>query len=551
MKAINRICAGGALAVLLAGTLSGTALAASSLSKPAEDIKEQAPQAEAALEDNLPVGGATEQEVKFTITNFRLEAPELDLDKAALAKILQDGMGEGRTLAELNETLGDLTRYARQHGYPAAAAYLPAQQSEDGVVLVKMIPGHIGEVRLENHSRLKDDIARGFTKRLKHGDIVRTAALETALYTLSDASATRAVGVLSPGKAFGESDITVRVEDGKGENTVLYVENYGGQATGRYRYGLQHSMYNVGGTGARIQVGTLISNQRLHNYYANYEALVGRGGTTLGIGYSRMDYHLGGSLSDLRAHGKADTISVFGQRPIFHEANRALTVKYGYDYRKLNDDIGKFAGLADSEKHSHSVHVGVEGNVRSGGFVTEYTANLATGTLGTDSSQAERLAQQGHTEGRYTKGEASAKLVQALGHRSDLLMKLSGQLASRNLDSSEQFTLGGANGVRAYPQSEGAGDTGYLATLEARYYTDVPGLILSTYFDMGHVGFSRDGRTQPGGMTLKGYGFGLSYSQPSDWFARLDYARRIGSDKDMSEAAQAKGRLWFMLGKIW
>ena len=52
-------------------------------------------------------------------------------------------------------------------------------------------------------------------------------------------------------------------------------------------------------------------------------------------------------------------------------------------------------------------------------------------------------------------------------------------------------------------------------------------------------------------MTLKGYGVALSYTKPNDWFARLDYARRIGSDPNLSERAKAKGRVWFMLGKIW
>lgn len=548
MKGAYRIGAGGVLAAWIAGSLAGTAFAASSLSKPGQDIRDQAPQAEVSMEDNLPVKGATEEEVKFTITNFRLEALELDLNKKELTKILQDGMGAGKTLANLNATIHALTVYARQHGYPAAAAYLPSQQSRDGMVLIKLIPGHIGDVRLENHSKLKDDIAMGFVKQLKAGDIVRTKQLETTLYTLSDASGTRAVAVLSPGKEFGASDITVRIEDGKGENTILYAENYGGQATGRYRYGLQHSLYDIDGTGARMQVGGMISNQDLHNYYINYETLVGRGGTTLGLGYSRMDYHLGGKFRDWRAYGRADTISVFGQRPVYHQSDRALMVKYGYDYRKLKDDIGKFAGAADSDKQSHSVHVGVEGSVRSGSFMTEYTATLTTGTISMDSSYAKRLGAVGGTDGAYTKMEASAKLVQAVGHRSDLSLKLAGQLASHALDSSEQFTLGGANGVRAYPQSEGSGDMGYLATLEARYYTDVPGLVASTYFDMGHASYKS---FQSEGMTLKGYGIGLSYSKPNDWFARLDYARRIGGDENLSQAAKAKGRVWFMLGKIW
>ena len=50
--------------------------------------------------------------------------------------------------------------------------------------------------------------------------------------------------------------------------------------------------------------------------------------------------------------------------------------------------------------------------------------------------------------------------------------------------------------------------------------------------------------------SLKGWGIGVAYSKPDDWFARLDYARRIGND-GISVDAQSKGRTWFILGKIW
>ena len=50
---------------------------------------------------------------------------------------------------------------------------------------------------------------------------------------------------------------------------------------------------------------------------------------------------------------------------------------------------------------------------------------------------------------------------------------------------------------------------------------------------------------------LQGWGVGLSYTAPGDWFARLDYARRIGGSKMLTEDEKAKGRLWFMAGKIW
>ena len=84
--------------------------------------------------------------------------------------------------------------------------------------------------------------------------------------------------------------------------------------------------------------------------------------------------------------------------------------------------------------------------------------------------------------------------------------------------------------------------------MELRYHTHVPGLVLSSYLDGGHVKLSRDGES--GGETLKGWGLGISYSQPGNWFARFDYARRIGGDDNMSTNAQDRGRMWSLLGKV-
>ena len=84
--------------------------------------------------------------------------------------------------------------------------------------------------------------------------------------------------------------------------------------------------------------------------------------------------------------------------------------------------------------------------------------------------------------------------------------------------------------------------------MELRCHIPVKGLAISTYLDAGHVEIARFG--DEGNMTLKGWGIGLSCTQPGDWFARLDYARRIGSDELMSKDAESRGRIWFMAGKV-
>ena len=550
-KLVRTLSAGVVAFVAMSGTVCMVE-AAPSLSKPGEEIEKAQPQADASVKTDLPDMQSEQQEVRFTISNVRLDAQELKLNKEALAGILSESVGVETTLSAFNQTVDKVTAYCRAHGYPASAAYLPPQESSDGTVTIKVIPGRYSEVKIENNSRLKEDVIRGFLNGLKPGDIIRTSKLETALYSISDLSGTKAIGILSPGKDFGTSDLTVRVEDGKNTNTVLYAENYGSKSSGRYRFGVQESLYNVGGTGAKINVGALISNDNLHNYYANYETLVGHGGTKLGIGYSRMDYKLGGPVSALGSNGTANTISLFGSRPIYHLDNRKLEWRFGYDYRMLKDDLDNFPDL-NSKKHSHSVHVGVDGYNRWPGSVLDYDVTLTAGTMKPQTDHARQLAELSETDGGFTKLEASATGIQALGHQTDVMLKVSGQTAFNNLDSSEEMYLGGANGVRAYPQGEGSGDEGVLGTLELRYHTKLPGLILSTYFDAGYTRTMNHSTpyADNGSAMLKGWGVGVSYTKPNDWFARFDYARRIGGYDGMSEDARSKDRMWFIVGKIW
>lgn len=542
----------GLAACICAGLAAqGTAgLAAPSLARPGADVASEQPPSEIGVEDGVPRYRQDGDDAQFTIENFIMEAPDLVLDKDALSRILSEGMGEKRTMAQLRQTVDELTSYCRSHGYPAAAVYLPPQESMDGVVVLRVLPGRYDEIAIENKSRLRTPVARRIIAGLKTGDIITTERLETALYGVSDATGARAVGVLSPGREFGTSKLTVRIEDSKESNTVFYVENYGSPSTGRYRYGLQETLYDPSGTGDKVNLGTLISNGSLRNFYANYETVVGHGGSTLGIGVSRMNYKVGRELSPIGAEGNSLTLTLFGQAPLYHLTERSLIFRYGYNYRNLNDDITGFD--LRGKKHTHSLYAGLVGMQRSRGLMLNYTANLTVGSLGLDSDYSRVLGALNHTEdGTYAKLEADVTAVQQLGHSTDFMVKVSGQKASRNLDSSEEFYLGGPNGVRAYAQGEGTGDEGALGTAELRWRTPLRGLTLSTFYDAGAVRVSKGMDGGADRVTLRGWGLGAAYSEPGDWFARLDYAKRIGLDSSVSVKNNAKNRVWFMAGKIW
>ena len=131
-----------------------------------------------------------------------------------------------------------------------------------------------------------------------------------------------------------------------------------------------------------------------------------------------------------------------------------------------------------------------------------------------------------------------------------------GQVAFDNLDSSEKMELGGAYGVRAYPEGEAYGDEGYLATVEARLTlppvaTHVPGQFqLIGFVDAGEVRFAHDpwftGRNH---ARRSGYGAGVNWSGFDGWVAKATYARKLGS-QDATSAPDKSGRFWFQLAKL-
>ena len=115
-------------------------------------------------------------------------------------------------------------------------------------------------------------------------------------------------------------------------------------------------------------------------------------------------------------------------------------------------------------------------------------------------------------------------------------------MANRNLDSSEKFYLGGINGVRAYPTSEGSGSEGYLFKVEL--YKFLPyNFNASIFWDKGHVKqyylskLSPESTFVPVGppnYSLEGYGASLAWSGPYQSTLKATYSHRVGQNPNPS-----------------
>jgi hemolysin activation/secretion protein len=145
---------------------------------------------------------------------------------------------------------------------------------------------------------------------------------------------------------------------------------------------------------------------------------------------------------------------------------------------------------------------------------------------------------------------------QTVSERLSLYAALSGQLSNKNLDSSEKFYLGGADGVRAYPENEGGGTEGLLANLEGRVKLPA-NFNAAAFVDWGSVHINKD-NDFPGATTLntddlKGAGVSLGWVAPFGLSAKATWARRIGTNPDPTstgddqDGSHIENRVWLQV----
>jgi len=472
-----------------------------------------------------------------TVSHFHITGQDI-FSEAELTALLKDSVGKELTLAELTECAGRISKYFRNRGYIVARAFIPAQESKDGEITIEVVVGKYDQIDIRNHSRLLTQYIHDIVSPLKSGGYIREGSLERVLLLLSNTSGVSLKSTLAPGKEPGTSDLILEVSDTASMMGQVYSDNWGNRYTGDIRGGLNVTIKNPGSIGDSLNLGGIYTGSGLKNGSVAYSLPTGSDGANFGVSYSQVNYLLGEQYASLQASGIAKTTSLYETYPLFRSRNANLTIRLGYDHKELSDQTTS----SDSKKQANAVGLGVSGDRRdsNGSGVTGFDFTVTSGHLTMDSTDARTIDATLQTAGSYTKASLSLLRQQYLNSRLSYSLSLNGQLANKNLDSSEKLFLGGANGVRAYPQGEAAGDTGYLFTGELHWNMPTSQFQLAAFFDNGHVTLNK---SEADSRSLTGVGLGIIYSRPGDYSIRADYAWEIGSAAAQSDIDK-NGRFW-------
>ncbi len=429
---------------------------------------------------------------------------------AQLNAVLADLIGHDLSFGELQQAAGRITAYYRAHGYVLARAYLPHQDIENGVVRIAVVEGRYGNIELHNGTRVLERALRQPLAALQPGGTVRGPDLERSLTLLDEMPGVDAKGTLRPGAEPGTTDLVIDAERGPLANGSIELDNFGDPLTGRYRATGSVDVNAPLRLGDQFSLRGLTSNTHQRYYRTAYQVPVGPASTRIGVAYSDMNYRIGGSLEALGYRGSASVRSAFVTQPLVRSRRASVNVQVTYENKQLRDTYGAYGIVSD--KHVDLWSFGISGNSQDGwlgGGRNGFSAMLGTGRLrGNDPLQMNDYAK---THGRFTKLSVNALRLQALGARFQLFTQFGAQLSSRNLDSSEKFSLGGPYGVRAYALGAGSGDQGWQTSAELRYLA-APGWQVSTFVDTGRVQFSKQRwSNERNTVQLSSIGLGVSW----------------------------------------
>ncbi|WP_332781825.1 ShlB/FhaC/HecB family hemolysin secretion/activation protein [Sphingomonas sp. PB2P19] len=464
--------------------------------------------------------------------------------------------GSDMTLSQLRGMAAKITAFYNARGYFVAQAYLPAQEIKNGEVAIAVVEGHYGKVAIDNRSPLSTRVARGVLAGLDPGDVVESAPLERRLLLLSDVPGVRVKSTLAPGEMPGSSDLTVELVPGPRVTGSVEADNAGNRYTGRYRFGGTVNLNDPLGIGDMLSLRVLASTAGLAYGRAAYQAPIGN--LTVGVAYSRVRYDLGKEFEVLDASGTAEVASVYASYPLIRSRAANVYAVAGFDAKRFTDRVGLLD--TESKRSSRVMTGGVNADSRdnfAGGGSTSASLIWSYGALDIKNPFDRAIdAASGRTQGHFNKLAFSGARLQTVTGPLSVYGSVRGQFAFDNLDSSEKMELGGAYGVRAYPEGEAYGDQGYIATAEARlglsqWLAGVPGSFQAIAFvDVGQVDYAKDPWfVGPNRSHRSGYGGGLSWAGPERILVNATYARKLGS-QDATSAPDRAGRFWFGVVKL-
>ena len=513
--------------------------------RPPKPVAPSAQRLELSLSGDTPA--AAKQGPKVVVSGIVFEGNTV-FTAYTLGLIVAPQVGKQHDLDGLRGMARLVGEHYRRNGYPFARAIIPVQELKDGVLRIRILEGAYGDVTATGEAKVAAG-SQPFLSPLRRGELLESDLLERTLLILDDVPGIAVRPVVSPGKTVGVGDLAVATTLEKEQGGELGVDNEGSRYTGEFRFKAAWYRNSALAFGDRLSANLMATNANLWLGAVDYDSALGSSGLRGQLGWALNTYELGKEFASLQASGLARVWSARLSYPLIRSRQTNLQGSIGLLHKSLHDDFD--ATAVSEDKFSQSFPVSLRFDHRDGfggGGISYGQVTWTHGNMHLDPGLTAIDDVTARKRGGFDKFNLDLARVQNLPAGFSLYGRYSLQLADRNLDSSERFGLGGAQGVRAYPLGEGMGDEGWLGQVELRYamenYTPY------AFYDVAQTDINNRPWDAASNQSrrIAGAGFGLrtAYQQ---WSGDLAIAWPTSGGTPQSDSREVAARLWFSLSR--
>jgi hemolysin activation/secretion protein len=484
--------------------------------------------------------GKPSEEVEIDVAAYAVDDDAPAELRAALARITAPYVGKRRHYEDLVDAAADVGRFLqRDLGFYLGYAYIPEQEPNGAVIRIAILEGRLDHVELKwvDGLPVKRGVVEAYLDRLVPGEVLKVRDVERVVFLINDLRGINAVFEVKPGSRPGTATLVVTP---KAEKVLSYraeADVNGSRYLGTARLGGLVAYNSPFGRGDVVTGNALVSaNAGLMFGLLGYTTPIGGSGLKAGMSLSMVTYHLDEATFPQVLKGTAFSGTAYLLYPWVRARNLNLFV-LGSAEQKQYEDKNIVAGSND-RKRTSSFTLGATGDFRDSlltGGVNTFEFNATTGNLqypGGQPSGSDVALSYAKAAGAYT------RLQNIVNGRLLLYLAARAQYAFANLDNTEQFRIGGPDGVRAFSPGEGTGDSGGLLSAELRFLPPEEWLgryaretVFSLFYDFGRVEAKHDPSKLPTSAirseSFSGVGAGLTWIRPEKYSLRINLAHPV------------------------
>ena len=520
-----------------------------------DDLNKELPQLPKQQEEQTLIEPKTnieqdnqDQLLKILVTDILFDG-NIKYSSDELKKSIENFISQELNYDDLLNVTNIISNYYRTRGF-LATAYLPEQNINEGIIIIKIVEGKLGKIIIDTGSSeinlSKKRIKRFINNKLEKESVLNIGQLDKNIRQINSLYGINAIAELQEGENFGETDIKIQIFNTPMFSGSTITNNHGSRSSGTGRLSNSINIDGLFNLGERFIFSSTMTGDVLNedqyeksNYYALTAIFpLGHNGLQATFRTSKMEYKLSDPFDSTMPSGYSTEYNFSLSKKLIETLRFNLNSSLSLSRNDYVNDLNT-GNNSDKDTTKALLNVGFDKTDNAfGGGVNFGSISFSLGDVDLTDNQTNFETDQTTTDtnGRNLKSNLILNRLQNLNQKTNLLIKFNGQYAADNLDGSDQFSLGGVNGVRAYPSSEASGDLGFVTNLELkRNFDKFEGTL---FYDYGKIKLHKHlyenwNSTNPklkNNYILRGWGFALDATIFKDINFNATYAFTIGNN---------------------